>query len=101
MNSIVYLFMQTPSEVKLRRDTQLSVREALGSKKEELQTDADVISESLDDSDGDEGSFDARMRQQILSKRKELGDLPTRKLHKGQLINYTWILEEYIALLLN
>lgn len=71
-----------PSEVKLRRDAQLSVREALGSKKEELQRDADAISEALDDSDNDEGSFDARMRQQILSKRKELGDLPTRKLHK-------------------
>lgn len=88
MNSIVYLFMQNPSEVKLRRDTQLSVREALGSKKEELQRDADAISEALDDSDNDEGSFDARMRQQILSKRKELGDLPTRKLRKGQLIIY-------------
>lgn len=71
-----------PSEVKLRKDTQLSVREALGSKREELQRDTDAISEPLDDSDDDEGSFDARMRQQILSKRKELGDLPTRKTHK-------------------
>lgn len=67
------------SEAKAIRDMQLSVRGALSSKKEESQN---KFSESLDYSDDDEANFDARMRQQILRKRKELGDHPTKqKLH--------------------
>lgn len=65
---------------------QLSVRGALSSKKEESQ---DKFSESLDYSDDDEANFDARMRQQILRKRKELGDHPTKqKLHNGNRPHY-------------
>ena len=59
----------------------MSVRGALTSKKEELpkESDADV-------SDDDEASFDVRMRLQILNKKKELGDMPSkRKEHKGNL----------------
>lgn len=71
------------SETKRTRDVQLSVREALGSKKEESRkgVEADVYS---DNDDEDEANFDARMRQQILRKRNELGDLPPKpKLHNG------------------
>ncbi|KAA8546235.1 hypothetical protein F0562_003026 [Nyssa sinensis] len=71
------------SEVRARRDLQLTVREALSLKREELRKESGVeFSDSLDYSDDDEANFDARMRQQILRKRKELGDPPTKqKLH--------------------
>lgn len=64
---------------------QLSVRDALNSKKDEPQKDSDVGSTAcLDFSDDDEADFDARMRMQILKKRKELGDLPPKpKLRNG------------------
>lgn len=71
------------SETKRIRDAQLSVREALSSKKEESRkgVEADVYS---DNDDEDEADFDARMRQQILRKRNELGDLPPKpKLRNG------------------
>ncbi|EXB57655.1 Peptidyl-prolyl cis-trans isomerase CWC27-like protein [Morus notabilis] len=70
------------SETKIR-EVQLSVREALSSKKEESHkgVEADIYS---DNDDEDEADFDARMRQQILRKRNELGDLPPKpKLRKG------------------
>ena len=62
---------------------QLSVREALNSKKEEFWKGLEA--ESYDDDDNeDEAHFDARMRQQILRKRNELGDLPPKpKLRNG------------------
>lgn len=70
-----------PAEDKARRDLQMSVRGALTSKKEELSKEPDA--DSAGDSDDDEGNFDARMRQQILKKKKELGDMPSKqKLHK-------------------
>lgn len=76
--------LQDPSEDKARRDLQKSVREALSSKKEELPKDSDA--ESAGDSDDDEANFDSRMRQQIIKKKKELGDMPTKK--KGQKGNF-------------
>lgn len=69
--------MQNLSEVKANRDLQLSVREALSSKREVFPKES-ITAEPLYNSD-DEASFDARMRLQILSKRKELGDLPTKQ----------------------
>lgn len=80
--------MQDSSDVKKKRDMQLSVREALSSKKEESQNDSKAgFYNLLDYSDDDEANFDARMRQQILRRRKELDDNPTkRKLHDGTLI---------------
>ncbi|PON71720.1 Cyclophilin-type peptidyl-prolyl cis-trans isomerase [Parasponia andersonii] len=71
------------SEAKRVREVQLSVREALNSKKEEFQNG--VEDESYGDvDDEDDANFDARMRQQILRKRNELGDLPPKqKLHNG------------------
>lgn len=81
--------MQSPSEIKRTRDLQLSVREALSLKKEESQKESEAVAlDSCDysenDDDGDEANFDARMRQQILRKREEHGDRPTkRKLPNG------------------
>lgn len=67
---------------------QLSVREALSSKKEESHKDAEAeFSNSFNysDDDDDEANFDSRMRQQILKKRKELGVLPPKpKLRNGK-----------------
>ncbi|XP_076945270.1 peptidyl-prolyl cis-trans isomerase CYP57-like isoform X1 [Bidens hawaiensis] len=65
-----------PEKDKARRDLQMSVREALNSKKEELVKDSDA--DSADDNDDDETTFDTRMRLQILKKKKELGDMPTK-----------------------
>nr|QMV80865.1 peptidylprolyl cis-trans isomerase 58 [Clitoria ternatea] len=70
------------------RDLQLSVRDALNSKKEERQKDSEAGNMAhLDSSDDDdnEADFDARMRMQILKKRKELGDHPPKpKLQNGR-----------------
>lgn len=72
------------ADAKYTRDVQLTVREALSSKKEDLHSQtADETPEVHDNSDEDEPNFDARMRQQVLKKRKELGDLPPkRKSHE-------------------
>ncbi|GFZ15554.1 cyclophilin-like peptidyl-prolyl cis-trans isomerase family protein [Actinidia rufa] len=70
------------SEVKAARDLQLNVREALSSKREELEKESEV--EESVYSDDDEASFDARMRLQILRKRKELGDLPTKQKFRNE-----------------
>ncbi|XP_010447295.1 PREDICTED: peptidyl-prolyl cis-trans isomerase CYP57-like [Camelina sativa] len=61
----------------------LSVREALSSKKEAAQKDksfsaSDLVGRSDDDDDDeDETKFDAKMRNQVLSRRKEMGDTPS------------------------
>ncbi|KNA15226.1 hypothetical protein SOVF_100210 isoform B [Spinacia oleracea] len=71
-----------PDELKSARNLQLSVREALSSKKQESQKGtADVLPDShaRSDSEDDEISFDARMREQILKRRMEIGDLPTKQ----------------------
>ncbi|KAL0330680.1 UNVERIFIED_CONTAM: Peptidyl-prolyl cis-trans isomerase CYP57 [Sesamum angustifolium] len=67
------------AEGRKAKDAQLIVREALSSKREQQKELGDTYSESLEYSDEDEASFDARMRQQILRRRQELGDLPTKK----------------------
>lgn len=69
---------------------QLSVREALSSKKDESWKEAHTkFSETLVDSDDDEANFDNRMRLQILKKRKELGDHSAKKKsHKGNIMHY-------------
>ncbi|KAI4377525.1 hypothetical protein MLD38_015132 [Melastoma candidum] len=71
-----------PSESKTK-DIQLSVRDALSSKKHASvrESGAGFFSssrESGDDNDEDEASFDARMRRQILKKREEMGDLSSK-----------------------
>jgi len=72
------------------------VREALNLKKEKSHKDAAdglpntrVLGDVNDDDDDDEDdfSFDARMRQQILKKRMEMGDLPAKpKSQTGTII---------------
>ncbi|KAG8375696.1 hypothetical protein BUALT_Bualt10G0127400 [Buddleja alternifolia] len=66
-------------EVQKRKDAQSTVREALSSKREHRKETETGFSESREYSDEDEASFDARMRQQILKRRTELGDLPPKK----------------------
>ncbi|XVF35306.1 hypothetical protein REPUB_Repub18cG0134100 [Reevesia pubescens] len=70
---------------KTTKDVQLSVRGALRSRREGAEKDADAeLSDSLDHSDDDDASFDARMRRQILNRRKELRDLPSKqKMQNG------------------
>lgn len=67
------------------REVQLSVREALSSKKEERKKDSEAeFPNFIDHSDDDEASFDAKMRQKILRRRKDLGDVPPKqKMHNG------------------
>ncbi|XP_010535890.1 PREDICTED: peptidyl-prolyl cis-trans isomerase CYP57 [Tarenaya hassleriana] len=66
----------------------LSVREALSSKKEGTQKDKSfAVSGSIgdseeDDDDGDEAKFDAKMRRQVLNRRKEMGDMPSKPIQK-------------------
>lgn len=92
--------MQNQSGDKTR-EMQLSVREALSSKKEEPQKDSESEFSNLDHSDDDEASFDSRMRQQILRRRKELGDVPPKqKIHNGTFIIYS-ILQIYRCSILN
>ncbi|KAK4787116.1 hypothetical protein SAY86_010949 [Trapa natans] len=74
-------------EGKTRRDVQLSIREALGSKKEAMQKESECVfpfssAKREADDDEDEASFDARMRRQILDKRKELGNVPPKPKSK-------------------
>ncbi|CAI0448391.1 unnamed protein product [Linum tenue] len=66
------------SDASASRELQLSVREALGSKKEgrKKASEAGVSNNDEDDSE-DEANFDSRMRQQVLRKRQELGDYPS------------------------
>ncbi|XP_057779962.1 peptidyl-prolyl cis-trans isomerase CYP57-like [Salvia miltiorrhiza] len=66
------------AEEQKSRESQLIVREAL-SKKEPKEELGAGTSDSPDHSDEDESSFDTRMRQQILRRRQELGDKPTKK----------------------
>lgn len=89
--------MQNTSGDQKTRDVQLSVREALSSKKEQPQKDLEAeISNSLDhsDDDDDEAGFDARMRQQILRRHKELGGAqPKQKMQNGTL---TYIIATFL-----
>ncbi|KAJ6406547.1 hypothetical protein OIU84_010122 [Salix udensis] len=84
------------SEGKTTRDIQLSVKEALSSKKGTLTVkeapsskkeaslrDSAAGFPNSDDEDEDDALFDARMRQQIIQKRKDLGDLPPKLKHNG------------------
>lgn len=58
----------------------LSVRETLSSKKEAAQKDKSLCDD--DDDDEDETKFDAKMRNQVLSRRKDMGDAPSKPTQK-------------------
>ncbi|KAL1552329.1 cytochrome P450 monooxygenase 57, variant 2 [Salvia divinorum] len=66
------------AEEQKSRESQLMVREALAKKQHKEELGAGT-SDSPDHSDEDELSFDVRMRQQILRRRQEIGDKPTKK----------------------
>ncbi|XP_047325708.1 peptidyl-prolyl cis-trans isomerase CYP57 [Impatiens glandulifera] len=72
---------ENSSDAKITRDVQLSVREALNSKKEERKIGSEAkFPNSFDNSDDDdEASFDARMRLQILKKQSEFKEVPPSK----------------------
>lgn len=71
---------ESVADAKKSKDVHLSVREALTSKKEESRKESEMSpSSSHGLSDDDESKFDARMRKQILQKRKDLGDIPRKK----------------------
>lgn len=74
--------MQNSAEAKATRDLQLSVRGALSSKKDASKKDSDAELSNSDDDD-DEANFDARMRQQILRRRMDLGDLSSKQKKDG------------------
>lgn len=74
--------MQNSAEAKATRDLQLSVRGALSSKKDASKKDLDPELSNSDDDD-DEANFDARMRQQILRRRMDLGDLSSKQKKDG------------------
>lgn len=74
--------MQNSAEAKATRDLQLSVRGALSSKKDTSKKDLDPELSNSDDDD-DEANFDARMRQQILRRRMDLGDLSSKQKKDG------------------
>lgn len=80
---------------------QLSVRETLASKKQESRRDSDAEKNNLpqySDSDDDEANFDARMRQQILRKRTELGNAPSQqKTKNGNLKHSLYTSVQFIA----
>eukprot|EP00252_Welwitschia_mirabilis_P021849 TRINITY_DN5721_c0_g1_i1.p1 TRINITY_DN5721_c0_g1~~TRINITY_DN5721_c0_g1_i1.p1 ORF type:complete len:498 (-),score=131.95 TRINITY_DN5721_c0_g1_i1:795-2288(-) len=64
-----------PLETKRKEELQASVREALSAKRSNFLTEDANDSGDSDMSDDDEASFDAKMRQQILRKRKQFGDI--------------------------
>lgn len=79
-----YCLMQISSEVNTNKDLQMSVREALTSKRDRFErelennlSDSHGLSDD-DNDDGDEAKFDARMRIKILKKRRELGEVSSR-----------------------
>lgn len=68
------------SEVKTGKHFQMSVREALTSRRGDIEKEpesnlSDSHALSSDDDDDDDAKFDSRMRSQILRKRKELGEI--------------------------
>ncbi|XP_077245334.1 cyclophilin-like peptidyl-prolyl cis-trans isomerase family protein [Tasmannia lanceolata] len=68
------------SEAKKKKDLQISVREALSSKKDDFEKESGTnLSDAHDLSDDDEAKFDARMRLQILKKRMEMGEISSRQ----------------------
>jgi peptidyl-prolyl cis-trans isomerase SDCCAG10 len=98
----VFESMQNSSEGETTRDVQLSVKEALsskkgnlsvkeapGSKKEAPRRDSAAVFSNSDDDDEDDALFYSGMRQQIIQKGKELGDLPPKLKQNGTVTLYS------------
>lgn len=83
VNSIVLVpTFQSKEQEEKKKDTVLSVREALVSKKaDSRELEHDPENDDYPD-DENEDDFDNRMRSQILKKRRELGDIRHRETSK-------------------
>jgi peptidyl-prolyl cis-trans isomerase SDCCAG10 len=87
--------MQNSSDGETTRDIQLSVKEALSSKKGTLSVkeaprrDSAAGFSNNDDDDEDDALFDSQMRQKIIQKGKELGDLPPKLKQNGTVTLYS------------
>ncbi|CAD5163339.1 unnamed protein product [Musa acuminata subsp. malaccensis] len=80
------------TEVEKKNEIRLAVREALTSNKVDSIREHEMDDLDADDhsDDDDEANFDARMRLQILRKRKEMGDVATHdKLPAGNVCYLT------------
>lgn len=73
-------------KAQIAKDLKLSIRDSLTAKKgqpqesvADLSVDRRQSEDDNDDNDDNEMSFDARMREQILKRRKEMGDTTTKK----------------------
>ncbi|KAK1289416.1 hypothetical protein QJS10_CPB18g00817 [Acorus calamus] len=77
----VSLHFLSSAKSQKEKDLHTSVREALNSKKDVSVKDPqkDLYRSPNRDIDDDEADFDARMRDQILQKRKTLGDVSSRQ----------------------
>lgn len=84
--------MQSSSETKATKDIQLSVRETLSSKNKVGQKDSEAEFSNSSDDDDDEANFDARMRQRIHRKRRELGDIPSKQRQNGTVFIFITLL---------
>lgn len=84
--------MQSSTEVEKKNEIRLAVREALTSNKVDSIREHEMDDLDADDhsDDDDEANFDARMRLQILRKRREIGDVATHdKLPAGNVCYLT------------
>ncbi|KAL3695567.1 hypothetical protein R1sor_009643 [Riccia sorocarpa] len=66
---------QDATEVKRRKDAQESVRQALGGSAKGVDRAQKIQEVKFNESDEDEADFDKRMREQIMKKRMNLGDV--------------------------
>ncbi|CAN0918544.1 Peptidyl-prolyl cis-trans isomerase CYP57 [Linum grandiflorum] len=71
------------SDTKATREQQLSVRETLKSKKDRWARTSEAEVSNSDRDDDNEVDFDARMRRQLLRKRQELGEYPSKQKKMG------------------
>ncbi|CAN1217418.1 Peptidyl-prolyl cis-trans isomerase CYP57 [Linum perenne] len=85
---------QNLSDAKATREQQLSVRETLKSKKEGWQRTSGAEDSNSDEDDDNEANFDARMRRQLLKKRQELGEFPSKQKKIAKLERFTKTISE-------
>lgn len=75
--------LQSKEEEEKKKDTVLSVRDALISKKVDSKESEHAPESDEYPEDENEDDFDNRMRSQILKKRRELGDVRPRETSKS------------------
>jgi len=75
--------LQSKEQEEKKKDTVLSVRDALISKKVDSREPEHAPESDDYPEDENEEDFDNRMRSQILKKHRELGDVPPRETSKA------------------